>query len=112
MYVRMRKGKSPRLGRLGRRRGLGDDSIDWGSIITAGINQAGAVAKVAETPPMYSAVVNPITGASSVTSYAGAPGLYPGSNVLGSTAGLTSLLNSPVFLLGGLALVLVLIFRR
>jgi hypothetical protein len=101
--------------RMRRLRGMGDDGIDWSQIISTGIQTAGSVAKVAVTPPMYSSIVNPMTGASSVTSFAGAPGLYPSGSIPGLSSqfgtSLTGLLSNPIVLIGGVAL-LVLAFRR
>jgi hypothetical protein len=130
MYVSTQVIKSPRVTGLGRMRktrlgraasdrivrrrlaalGYGDaGGIDWSGIITTGINDAATVAKTAVTPPMYSSVVNPLTGASSIQSYGASPGVGAlGTSLLGSS----SLLSSPLVLFGGLALILVLAFRR
>lgn len=107
------RGIAARNMRIRRMSGLADFSdVDWTQIINTGLTQAGSVAKTAVTPPMYSSVVNPLTGASSVTSYAGSPGLYPGgSSIPGIGTSLSSVLSSPIVLLGGIAL-LVLAFRR
>ena len=100
--------------RLGRRLGQDDGGIDWGSIITQGITVAGQDAAVALKPPTYSAstVYNPTTGqyTSSTTSYAatGGAGL---TSPLG-TASLTSWLSSPLVLLGGVALIAVVLLRN
>ena len=87
-------------------------SVDWGSILQTGITSAAQVAKVAVQPPVYSSVVNPLTGAQSITSYAGSPGLAAGAvNPLGSEQ-LTSVLGSPMFLLLGIGLIVVLAARH
>ena len=110
MYVVLAN-PSPKTSARRTLRAIGD-GIDWGDILSTGIQTAGSVAKVAVTPPMYSSVINPVTGQQSITSYAGSPGLYPASGIASGSAGIASLLNSPVVLLGGLALVLVLVMRK
>ncbi len=57
--------------------GYDDSGIDWSSIISTGITSAASVAKTAVTPPTYSSVVNPLTGAQTITAYgtAAAPAL-------------------------------------
>jgi len=111
MYLALAKRPAMRgLGRIRSRRklhGLGDD-IDWSSIITTGINDAATVAKTAVTPPLYSSVINPLTGQSSITSYAGVPGVT--QSLLGPSA--ASIFSSPMFLLLGAGVVLVLALRR
>lgn len=84
--------------------GLGDD-IDWSQIIDTGISTAGSVAQVALKPPTYSSVVYP-SGASSVTSY----GAVPSTSALGTST--TSLLSSPYLILGGLALLAVVLMKQ
>lgn len=123
MYVGRRKlgraglaGKN-RLSGLRGRQGLvlGQDDgsssdINWGNILSTGIVTAGNVAAVAVRPPTYSSVINPVTGAQTITSYgATAPSIFGTS--LDSTT-LTGLLTSPLVLLGGLALVAVLALKR
>jgi hypothetical protein len=96
-----------------RGRGLGQDvPIDWGSIISTGITTAGAVAVKAVAPPTYSSVVNPITGAQTITSYApiGATSSLLGTSSLGTE--FSSLLSSPLVLLGGIALIAVFALKR
>jgi hypothetical protein len=89
-----------RLGRL-RGRKLGDIT-DWMPLLTTGINDAASVAQVALKPPTYSSVTTPY--GTSITSYgAVAPGV--------TVDPLTSLLSSPLFLLGGVALLVVLMKR-
>ena len=120
MYVGTRKRGMGRLARahgLSRLRGLrgvslGQDSIDWGSILNTGITTAGAVAARAVTPPTYSSVVNPVTGAQTITSYApiGATSSLINSSDLTSSLG--SLLSSPLILLGGIALIAVFALKR
>ena len=104
-----------RFNALGYSYGDSGGGIDWGSILQTGIQTAGSVAKVAVTPPMYSSVVNPLTGQSSVTSYAGSPGLFPSTSAaLGSslgTASLTSLIMSPIGIIGVVILVIALAKR-
>lgn len=109
MYLKTQGIRQNRLGMIRRRpRRGGVGEIDWGSILTTSINDAATVAKVAVTPPMYSSVVNPMTGQQSVTSYAGAPGL--GQSL--ASPGLTSIFSSPAVLLLGLGFLAVLAFRR
>ena len=118
MYVGTRKRGAGRLagayrfsgirGLRGRRLG----QIDYGSIITDAINTAGAVAVQAVKPPTYSSVVNPITGAQTITSYGAT---VPSTSLLGTSAlgtDLTSLLSSPLVLLGGIALIAVIALKR
>ena len=100
--------------RLSGLRGLrGSLGQDWGDIINNAISTAGSVASVALKPPTYSSVVNPYTGAQTVTSYGGVPqsSLLSGSPLLGG-ADLTSVLTSPIVLLGGLGLIAVLLLKR
>lgn len=123
MYARMgnlaRPGRMARPHRLSGLRGLrgrmGDDGIDWSSIITTGITQAGNVAKVAVAPgplPTYQSITNPY-GYSSVTSYAPAGTVIPGvTGATSSLGGLDTLLTSPLVLLGGLALLAVVLMKR
>ena len=86
---------------------LGDDGdIDWGSIISNSITTAGQVAQVALKPPTYSAVTLP-SGATSVTSYAPI-----GSSTASALLGTSSVLNNPYVILGGLALVAVLLMKQ
>jgi hypothetical protein len=118
MYVSMNTGRQSRLGRSRRgnsraiaRQRLGDDGdINWTSIIDTGITQAGNVAKVAVAPPLYSSVINPMTGAQSIQSYGAVPGLtsLTGASLLSSS----SLLTSPLVLLFGAGLVLILVMRH
>ena len=96
------------ISRLRGMRGLGQDSIDWGNILTTGITTAGQVAAIAVRPPTYSSVVNPYTGAQSVTSYAP---IGTSTSLLGMSSA-TSLLSSPYVLLGGLALLAVFALKR
>jgi hypothetical protein len=109
MYVSIRQ---PGLGRPRRRRAaMGDaDDINWTSIIDTGITQAGNVAKVAVAPPLYSSVINPLTGAQSIQSYGAVLGLtsLTGASLLSST----SLLSSPLVWLFGGGLVLILVMRH
>ncbi len=80
----------------------GSSSNPWASIITTGITTAGAVAAKAVTPPTYSSTINPLTGAQTITSY----GATVPSSLLtsGLTTNLSSLLESPIVLIGGIAL--------
>ena len=118
MYARMgnlaRHGRVARAHRLsglrGLRGGLGD-GIDWSSILTAGITQAGNVAKVAVAPgplPTYQAITTP-GGYSSVTTY-GAGGVPQIGTSVGSDIG--SLLTSPIALLFGFGLLAVVLMKR
>lgn len=116
MYVGRTKpglGRMARAHRLSGVRGLrgrlGQDSIDWGSIIQTGIQTAGAVSAIAFKPPTYSSVINPYTGAQSITSYGAVPNTGLG---LGAGTSLSSLLTSPVVLFGGLALLAVFALKR
>ena len=96
------------LGRL-RRRGMGDDSIDWTSLVTTGINDAAATAQVAlkpAPPPLYSSVSTPY--GTSITSYAA--GGIPASNPL--TSGLTTLLADPIMVWLGLGLIAIVVMKR
>jgi hypothetical protein len=113
MYVGRRKighgrlAGAHRLSGLRRsRRGLGD-GFDWSGFSTTLINDAAGVASIAVKPPTYSSVVLP-SGAQSITSYAP---IGATSSLLG-TSSLTSLFDSPVVLLGGFALVAVLLLKR
>lgn len=95
--------------RGGGRLGLGQDSsIDWGSVLNNTISTAGAVAAKAVTPPTYSAVINPLTGAQTITSYGAT---VPSTSLLGTTD-LSTLLESPLVLFGGLALVAFLMLKN
>ena len=82
----------------------------WASIITTGITTAGAVAAKAVTPPTYSSTINPLTGAQTITSY----GATVPSSLLtsGLTTDLSSLLESPIVLIGGIALFALMMLRR
>lgn len=118
MYVGRRKIGRGRLAgahrlsglRGGRRLVLGQDEggINWGNVLTTSITDAASVAAVALRPPTYSSVVNPYTGAQSITSYAP---LGSTPSLLGTTS-LTGLLSSPLVLLGGVALLAVLALKR
>ncbi len=115
MYVGSRQlgGRLARAHRLsGVRRGLrgrlGQDDINWGQILTTGIQTAGSVAAIAVKPPTYSSVVLP-SGAQSITSYGAT---VPSTSILGAGTDLTSLLTSPLVLLGGLALLAVFALKR
>lgn len=122
MYVGTRKRGMGRLARAHglsalrglRGRGLGQDdsSINWGTVLDTGILTAGAVASKAVTPPTYSSVVNPVTGAQTITSYApiGATSSLINSSDLTSSLG--SLFSSPLILLGGIALIAVFALKR
>lgn len=90
--------------------GYGGADINWNQVLQTAIPAAASVAKVAVTPPTYSSVVNPSTGYSSVTSYGAAPagGL---ANPLAASS-LTGLLTSPLILLLGGGLILVMALRR
>ena len=92
----------------GLRLGQDDGSINWGNVLTTGITDAASVAAVAVKPPTYSSVINPVTGAQTITSYApiGSTG-----SLLG-TSSLTTLLSNPLVLLGGLALVAIVALKR
>jgi hypothetical protein len=79
---------------------LGDD-IDWGSIISSSITTAGQVAQVALKPPTYSAVQYP-SGLISTQSYGAVP----------NTSSISGFLSPDVLLLGGLALVAVVLMKR
>ena len=87
--------------------GYGDSGIDWGSILSQGITTAGSVAAIAVKPPTYSSVVYP-SGAQSVTSY----GAMPGSSSIAGASSLEGLLTSPYLLLGGMALLAVVLMKR
>jgi hypothetical protein len=97
---------------LARRLGQDDSSINWGQILTTGITVAGQDAAVALKPPTYSSVVNPLTGAQTITSYAP---IGQTSSILGTTdltSSLNSLISSPIVLIGGIALIAVLALKR
>lgn len=105
------------VSRLRGMRGLGQDDgsdINWGGILSTGIQSAAAVTAVALKPPTYSSSYNAITGQQSVTSYGGVPQTSLFGSSLGPGVGtdLTSLISSPIILLGGLALVAVLVLKR
>jgi hypothetical protein len=114
MYVgRAKRGRTGlagayRLSGLRGRRGLALGQIDWGGIIQNSISTAGQVAAVAVRPPTYSSVINPTTGAQTITSY----GAMPPTSLLGTGTDLTSLLSSPIVLIGGLALLAVFALKR
>ena len=93
-----------------RRRSMGDDSIDLNSLLTTTINDAATVAKVAVTPPTYSAVVNPLTGAQTITAY-GTTGTNVATSSLGAES-LSTLLSNPMFLLLGVGLILVIAMKK
>jgi hypothetical protein len=87
---------------------MGDDSIDWTSLVTTGINDAAATAQVAlrpAPPPMYSSVSTPY--GTSITSYA--PG---GVGVNPVTSGLTTLLADPIMVWLGLGLLAFVVMKR
>ena len=112
MYVRRTKlARAHRLGAVrGIRgvRGLADDGggIDWGSIITTGIQTAGNVAQVALKPPTYSSVTTPY--GTSVQAYG-----TTGQQMIPSGLGTSSLDSiSPVWLLLGAGLLAVVLLRR
>jgi len=113
MYVSLSPARSNRLGRLRGARGgrrLGDFSdIDWGSILTTGINDASAVAKVALQPVPSVHTILP-GGGSQVIDY----GVGTPANALGTSSLLTgaSFLSSPTFLLLGVGLIAVLLIRK
>ncbi len=119
MYVgRAKRGRTGLAGTYGlsrlrglRGRALGQDSIDWGNILQTGIQTAGAVSAIAFKPPTYSSVINPYTGAQTITSYANTP---PSSSLLGVGPGssFTELLTSPLVLVGGLLLVAVFALKK
>ena len=120
MYVgRAKRGRTGLAGAHGlsrlrglRGRALGqDDGINWGNILQTGIQTAGAVSAIAFKPPTYSSVINPYTGAQTVTSYANTP---PSSSLLGVGPGssFTELLTSPLVLVGGLLLVAVFALKK
>ncbi len=96
-----------RRGRRGRTMGQDSSGMDWSQILTTGIQTAGNVAAIAVRPPTYSSVMYP-SGAQSVTSF-GSP-----SQTASMMGGIdfTSLLSSPLILLGGLALVAVFALKR
>ena len=87
---------------------LGYGSIDWSQILTAGITTAGNVAQVALKPPTYSSIQYP-SGYTSVQSYGALPA---GTVGVPSSLTSTSLLDSPYLLLGGLALLAVVLMKR
>lgn len=118
MYFKVNPMRQTRLGRSRRgssraiihqrMKGLGDgygSSIDWGSILQTGITSAANVAKVAVQPPAYSSVINPMTGQQSITSYAGAGPAALDPLASGQFA---ALLGSPMVLLLGVGLIIVL----
>lgn len=87
--------------------GYDDSGLDWTSILTTGITTAGVVAKTAVTPPTYSAVTYP-SGATSITSYGASTAGLPGT----ATGSLESFLTSPLFLIAGMAIFALAIFKR
>lgn len=93
--------------------GQDDDSgFDWDTFTQTLIKTAGSVAAVAVKPPTYSSSINPYTGQQTITSYAptGYTGSALGAGVLGT--GFSSLLSSPLVLLGGAALLAVVLLKR
>ena len=97
-----------------RGRRLGQD--DWGSIIDNAITTAGKVASVAVSPgpvPTYSYQSTPY--GTSIQSFApGGASAIPSSILPTSTVGtdLTSLLSSPLVLIGGIALIALVAMKR
>jgi len=85
------------------------DITDFVPLFTTAINDAASVASVALKPPTYSSVVNPYTGASTVTSYGGIPN--SSSSLLG-TSSLGSLLSDPTVLLLGFGILAIVLLKR
>lgn len=84
---------------------LGDDGVDWGSIITAGMNDATAILKPILTPQVT------MTSGPYGTTYSGPPGsVVPGGlNTVGAGLGISS---STLLLMGGALLLVMLMGRR
>lgn len=100
--------RGPGLGRL-RGRGLGQDSFDWSSVITTGINDAASVARIAVQPVPTVTTLLPGGGTQVATYPVGTT-----TNQLLGASGLSgeSLLSSPLILLLGGGLLLVLVMSR
>jgi hypothetical protein len=95
---------------LGNSRGRLGDITDYMPLFTTAINDAASVAQVALRPPSYSSVVNPYTGASSVTAYGpvGNSSQFSASGLGGSLTGSLS----PIWLLGGFGLLAIVLLKR
>lgn len=105
------RARANRISGLGNSRGRLGDVTDYMPLFTTAINDAASVASVALRPPTYSAVTNPYTGTSTVTSYGAIPGTSPyGSNPV--TAGLETLLADPIMVWLGIGLIAFVVMKR